>query len=199
MQHLILVIISIPFFLFSNANADNANKEMKSPIELPKDVQKDSQKNTMMKEVIKLADTEVARGGLPFATLIVNPDHEIVAKTVNTVAISKDPTDHAEIRAIRIATQKLGKSELHGHEVYIIGHPCPMCLAALMLAKPKKIYFAVTQEEKDSVLKKVNSGIDLYAEMGKHFSKRHLPMEQLTAEKDEALTVFKKWDRKNPQ
>ena len=80
-----------------------------------------------MQKVVELAKQEVARGGLPFATIITNSKGEIVAEAVNTVAQSKDPTDHAEIRALRIATQKLQSPELLDHEVYAIGHPCPMC------------------------------------------------------------------------
>ena len=132
----------------------------------------------MMQQVIDLAQAEVNKGGLPFAAMVVNSKGEIISQAVNTVAQSNDPTDHAEIRAIRAATQKLKSSELTNHDVYAIGHPCPMCLAALTIAKPKKVYFTVSLSEKNKFLT---------------FEKYKLPTEQLSNKKKEALTVFKRW------
>lgn len=132
----------------------------------------------MMQKVIDLAEQEVAKGGLPFAAMVVNSKGDIIAEAVNTVAQSNDPTDHAEIRAIRAATQKLKSSELTNHDVYAIGHPCSMCLAALTVAKPKKVYFAASLAEKNKFLK-ANS--------------YQMPMEQVSSKKKGALNVFRQW------
>lgn len=132
----------------------------------------------MMQTVLDMAQEEVDRGGLPFATIIVNAQGEIIARAVNTVADSHDPTDHAEIRALRIATQKLQSSDLSGHEVYAIGYPCPMCLAALKLAKPKKVYFALALKDKNKFMKQ---------------AKYALPMEQVRDKQEKALDIFKLW------
>ena len=133
-----------------------------------------------MQKVIDLAKQEVAQGGLPFATIITNSSGEIIAEAVNTVAQSHDPTDHAEIKALRIATQKLKSSELVNHEVYAIGHPCPMCWAALTLAKPKKVYFALTLPEKNKYMPPI---------------KYKISTEQIKNKKTEALRLFKVWSQ----
>lgn len=138
----------------------------------------------MMQKVIDLAQVEVGKGGLPFAAMVVNSKGEIISQAVNTVAQSNDPTDHAEIRAIRAATQKLKSSELTDHDVYAIGYPCPMCLAALTIAKPKKVYFAASLTEKNKFLK---------------FEKYKLATEQVSSKRAGALGVFKQWADRQKQ
>lgn len=131
--------------------------------------------DAIMQKVIDLAQQEVANGGLPFAAIIVDSKGNIISQAVNTVEQSKDPTDHAEIRALREATHKLQSSELSDHDVYAIGHPCSMCLSALALAKPKKIYFALSLKEKNKFFKQVPYNI---------------PMKQVTHKRKQALKVF---------
>jgi len=53
--------------------------------------------------------------------------------------------------ALRRACQKLKRPNLNDCSVYAICHPCPMCLAALIYAQPKAIYFAVSPEDKKSM------------------------------------------------
>ena len=125
-----------------------------------------------------MAQAEVARGGLPFAAIVVNQRGEIISRGLNTVAISEDPTDHAEIRALRAASKKLKSSELTNHNVYVIGHPCEMCMAALKLAKPKKIIFALSLEEKNQFFKPIKTAP---------------PIEQVLENKKQALKVFEQW------
>lgn len=134
----------------------------------------------IMQKVIDRARQEVENGGLPFAAMVVNSKGEIISEAVNTVSISKDPTDHAEIRALRQASQKLKSIELGDHEVYAIGYPCPMCLAALRLAKPRKIYFALGLKEKN-----------------KFFAspKQSVPTQQMISQRKQAFRVFEDWSK----
>ncbi|GAA1270494.1 nucleoside deaminase [Streptomyces sp. NBC_00371] len=81
---------------------------------------------------IDLARQNVEEGGRPFATVIVK-DGEILAESPNKVAQTSDPTAHAEILAIRDACRKLGTEHLVGATIYVLAHPCPMCLGSLYL------------------------------------------------------------------
>lgn len=73
--------------------------------------------------------------GGPFGAMIFNSETvEIVSVATNTVLSSKDPTAHGEINAIRLACQKLGKSDLRGYSLLTTSEPCPMCMAALKWA-----------------------------------------------------------------
>ena len=79
--------------------------------------------------------------GGPFGAVVVK-DGQVLSVESNTVLRDNDPTAHAEINAIRKACKLLGTYDLSGCELYATGYPCPMCLAAIMWAGIKKVYFA---------------------------------------------------------
>lgn len=57
-------------------------------------------------KIIELAYENTVNGGKPFGAIIVKDD-DIVAVGVNEVLETHDPTAHAELLAIRRATEKL--------------------------------------------------------------------------------------------
>ncbi len=102
-----------------------------------------------MNEYMKVAIDEAKKGissrdGGPFGAVIVK-DGEIIAKGHNEVLLSHDPTAHAEIVAIRIASQKLERFDLSDCEIYTTCEPCPMCYSAIHWAKIKKCYYGATR------------------------------------------------------
>jgi len=84
--------------------------------------------------------------GGPFGAVIVK-DGKIIAKAHNSVPLSKDPTAHAEINAIRLACKKLKRFNLSDCTIYSTCEPCPMCLGAIIWAKIKKVYYGCTRED----------------------------------------------------
>ncbi|BFG79521.1 nucleoside deaminase [Paraburkholderia terrae] len=97
-------------------------------------------------EAIELAYGNVESGGRPFGAVIVK-DGEVVATGVNEILHTNDPTSHAELNAIRAASQKLGSPNLSGCTVYASGHPCPMCLAAMRMAGIGEVFYAYSNED----------------------------------------------------
>lgn len=98
-----------------------------------------------MNEFMKVAIDEARYGinhkhGGPFGCVIVK-DGKILAKAHNEVVRRKDATNHAEIRAIQIASKKLRNFNLSGCELYVTGKPCPMCKAAIQWAKISRVYY----------------------------------------------------------
>jgi guanine deaminase len=87
-----------------------------------------------------------ARQGGPFGAVIVK-DGVVIAKASNAVVANNDPTAHAEVQAIRAACAALGSFKLDGCDVYASCEPCPMCLGAILWARPRAVYFAATREE----------------------------------------------------
>ncbi|MGE8078539.1 nucleoside deaminase [Peribacillus loiseleuriae] len=71
-----------------------------------------------IQQAIELAyeNTKIKKGR-PFGALIVK-DGKIVAKEVNDVLETHDPTAHAELQAIRKACRTLGTSDLSDCELY---------------------------------------------------------------------------------
>ena len=141
---------------------------------------------------IEIARTSVAEGGLPFGTVIVK-DGEILAEGRNLVPQTHDPTDHAEIRAIREACRKLGTEYLTGCTVYAIAHPCPMCLAALYHCAPDEVVFFATREATAPYMagghEKYYEPSTFYGEFAKPWDQRRLPMRHQA--RDEAVDVYR--------
>ncbi|MBR3332571.1 nucleoside deaminase [Candidatus Saccharibacteria bacterium] len=97
------------------------------------------------KEFMEIAINEAGEGvlnhdGGPFGAVIVK-NGEVIASGHNRVLSSNDSTCHGEIDAIRKAESKLRTYDLSDCELYTTGEPCPMCLAAILWANIKKVYY----------------------------------------------------------
>ncbi|MGW9213079.1 nucleoside deaminase [Embleya sp. NPDC055664] len=146
---------------------------------------------------IDLALRNVEEGGRPFATVIVR-DGEIVAESANKVAQTADPTAHAEILAIHEACRKLGTEHLIGATIYVLAHPCPMCLGSLYYCSPEEVVFLTTRDDYAPHYVDDRRYFELdtfYAEFAKPWEERRLPMryEPRTA----ATDVYREWQRRN--
>jgi guanine deaminase len=145
--------------------------------------------NGFMKRAIQLSLENVRSGrGGPFGCVIVK-DGTVIAEGVNEVTASNDPTAHAEILAIRRASQNLGSFELAGCDLYSSCEPCPMCLSAIYWARIEKIYFANLSADAAKI------GFDdsaIYAEMKRPAGQRKIPMIQMLRE--DALAAFHAWE-----
>lgn len=62
-------------------------------------------------------------------------NNEIIARAGNRVRQDQDPTQHAEVVAIRIAAQLLKNRHLTGCILYTTHEPCPMCAGAAVFSK----------------------------------------------------------------
>jgi len=96
------------------------------------------------KEFMRLAIKEARKNlkdmsGGPFGACIVKKGR-VIAISRNTV-LKNDATCHAEINAIRKASEKLGTYDLSGCAIYSTTEPCPMCFAAIHWARIKRIIY----------------------------------------------------------
>jgi len=146
---------------------------------------------------IDIARRNVAEGGRPFATVIVK-DGEVLAESPNRVAQTHDPTAHAEILAIREACMRAGTEHLIGTTIYVLAHPCPMCLGALYYCSPDEVVFLTTREEyaPHYVDNRKHFELDtFYAEFAKPWQQRRLPMRWESRE--DAVDVYRYWQEIN--
>ncbi|WP_329021852.1 MULTISPECIES: nucleoside deaminase [unclassified Streptomyces] len=150
-----------------------------------------------VQRTIDLARQNVVEGGRPFATVIVK-DGEILAESANKVAQTSDPTAHAEILAIREACVQLGTEHLAGTTIYVLAHPCPMCLGALYYCSPDEVVFLTTRDAyephyiDDRKYFKLNT---FYEEFAKPWEERRLPMRY--EPRDAAVDVYRLWQERN--
>jgi tRNA(Arg) A34 adenosine deaminase TadA len=97
-------------------------------------------------QAVALARQNMANGGRPFGAVVVR-DGEVLATGVNGTYITCDPTDHAEMTALRAASRRLKSPDLGGSVVYASGHPCPMCMVAMRLAGVAGVVYAHSNED----------------------------------------------------
>ncbi|MHC5699889.1 nucleoside deaminase [Streptomyces tirandamycinicus] len=148
-----------------------------------------------VQRTIDLARRNVDEGGLPFATVIVR-EGNILAESPNRVVQTHDPTAHAEILAIRQACTERETDDLIGSTVYVMAHPCPMCLGALYQCSPDEVVFLTTREAYAPFFEQHSKYFDsntFYDEFAKDWEQRRLPMRH--EPRDAALDVYRLWDR----
>lgn len=150
-----------------------------------------TREENFMMEAIRLSKMGMDNNhGGPFGCVIVKGD-EIIGRGWNQVALTNDPTAHAEVTAIRDACRNLNSFQLEGCEVYTSCEPCPMCLGALYWARPAKIYYANTRNDAAEI------GFDdsmIYEEIQMPLPQRKISISGLGRE--EALKVFEEWKKK---
>ncbi|KGM39034.1 hypothetical protein JY96_00760 [Aquabacterium sp. NJ1] len=97
-------------------------------------------------------------GEVPVGAVIMRQG-QVVATGYNRPITTHDPTAHAEIVALRHASQLLENYRLPECELFVTLEPCAMCAMALMHARFKRVVFAAT-DPKTGV---AGSVIDLFA------------------------------------
>ena len=102
--------------------------------------------NQYMSIALKEAKKAYALGDIPVGAVIVK-DNKVVAKAYNKKNKTKDPTNHAEILAIKKACKKLGDFRLEGSSMYITLEPCVMCMGAILNARISKVVFGAYDKE----------------------------------------------------
>ena len=98
------------------------------------------------KGYMELALAEAAEAALreevPVAAVIVDPRaQQILAIASNRTEELADATAHAEMLALREAATVHGGARLFGCDLYVTLEPCPMCAAAISLARIRRLYF----------------------------------------------------------
>lgn len=94
-----------------------------------------------------LAALEIAeKEQTPFGAAIALGD-QLLATVANRTSKLCDPTAHAELLAIRIASEQLGKTDLSGHILYTTCEPCTMCMGAAIWAGIDTVFFGCSVEQ----------------------------------------------------
>ena len=145
-----------------------------------------------LREAIELAYANVESGGRPFGAVVVRGG-EVIARGVNEILRTNDPTAHAELMAIRSASQTLGSPRLDGCVVYASGHPCPMCMAAMRLAGIGEVTYAYSNEDGAPY---GLSPAALYDELAKPFSEQSMKIRHVPVEVESVPNLYAAWKRR---
>ena len=95
------------------------------------------EKESFMREAIKLSLDNIDHDGGPFGAVIVK-DGKIIARGANRVTASVDPTAHAEVNAI---LQGAERGIPKGFTVYVTHFPCLNCTKQLLQVGCKRVVY----------------------------------------------------------
>jgi guanine deaminase len=142
----------------------------------------------LLREAIELGVGSASGEGGPFGAL-VGLEGRVIGRGTNMVVPTGDPTQHAEIVAIREACRTLGTRELSGAVLYASCEPCPMCFGAAWWARVDRIVHAASRADAAS------AGFDdaaIYADVCRIAEQRTLATIQLLAE--DGWRPFAAWE-----
>ncbi|MDJ0729072.1 MAG: tRNA adenosine(34) deaminase TadA [Crocosphaera sp.] len=88
-----------------------------------------------MKQALILAQKAADAGDVPVGAVMINAEGNLIAQSSNCKEQNHDPTAHAEIIAIRQASQKLRSWHLEECTLYVTLEPCIMCAGAIIQSR----------------------------------------------------------------
>jgi tRNA(adenine34) deaminase len=93
-----------------------------------------------MKRAIALAESTARLGNIPVGAVIIH-DGKLLAEAANLRHTLQDPTAHAELLALRHASQTLGSWRLEDTTLYVTLEPCSMCVGAIAQARVGRLVY----------------------------------------------------------
>lgn len=81
----------------------------------------------------------------PFGALVVHTKTgKLLVRALNAVRQRCDPSAHAEVQAVRLATRRIKEISLAGYTLYTTCEPCPMCMSAALWAGLDRVVYGAT-------------------------------------------------------
>ena len=93
-----------------------------------------------MEIALSEARAALAHGDVPVGAVVVK-DGEVIARRHNERELTNDPTAHAEVLALRDASQVLGRWRLDDCTLVVTLEPCVMCAGALLSSRIGKLVY----------------------------------------------------------
>ena len=97
-----------------------------------------------MRQAVSLANS--SNDDVPVAALLVDQTGAVVATAVNDKEVTFDPTGHAEIVAMRKATELRQDWRLEDLTLVVTLEPCVMCAGAIVAARIPRVVFGAWDE-----------------------------------------------------
>jgi tRNA(adenine34) deaminase len=97
-----------------------------------------------MKEALLEAKKAFQQDEVPIGAIIVK-NQQIISRSHNSKEQNQDVTQHAEINAIRLASQKLESWRLDECDLYVTIEPCVMCAGAIIQSRIRNVYYGAKE------------------------------------------------------
>ncbi len=102
---------------------------------------------------LKQAGKAVEIDEVPVGAVVVDKSGNVIGYGCNSPVSTNDPTSHAEINAVRMASRALKNYRITDTDLYVTIEPCIMCMGAIIHARIKRVVFGA----KDAKWGAVNS------------------------------------------
>ena len=99
-----------------------------------------------METALEQAKIAYRKGEVPVGAVVVKGS-SIVSVGHNLRETTADPTAHAEILAIRDASQILGSWRLNECDLYVTLEPCVMCAGAIVNSRLRGVFFGAADHK----------------------------------------------------
>jgi len=96
---------------------------------------------TPMDQALAEARAAAARGEVPVGAVVLGPDGTVLARAGNRTEADRDASAHAELLALQGAARLLDRPRLGGCDLVVTLEPCPMCAAALVHFRIRRVVF----------------------------------------------------------
>jgi tRNA(adenine34) deaminase len=103
-----------------------------------------------MRHAFRLAERAEVLGEVPIGAVVVK-DGRCLGEGWNSPIVTKDPTAHAEIIALREAGKAIGNYRLIDATLYVTLEPCVMCMGAISHARIKRLVFGAFDPKRGAV------------------------------------------------
>lgn len=137
---------------------------------------------SFMDLALKQAEIAGRAGEVPIGCVVVHAG-SVIAQAGNRTLRDRDPTAHAEILAIRQASDAIGSERLVDCDLYVTLEPCTMCTGAISFARIRRLYYGASDPKGGAV----DSGVRFFASPTCH----HAPEVYPSVGESESATMLK--------
>lgn len=100
-----------------------------------------------MREALVEAEKAHQAGEVPVGAVVVDKEGKIIGRGHNLVVAGHDPSGHAEIIALKNASQNLKNYRLDYCTIYVTLEPCPMCSGAIIGARLARLVYGAKDQK----------------------------------------------------
>jgi tRNA(adenine34) deaminase len=112
-----------------------------------------------MRLALEEAKRAVDHSDVPIGAVLVRGG-DVLSSAHNERELRGDPTAHAEVLALRRATEEQGDWRLDGSTLYVTLEPCAMCAGALVLARVERLVYGPADPRAGAALSLYNIAQD---------------------------------------
>jgi tRNA(adenine34) deaminase len=105
----------------------------------------------LMSNALQLADQAQLHNDVPVGALVVNQMGEIIGRGKNEREKSNDPLAHAELMAIKGASNNLNSYRFDDLTLVVTLEPCAMCAGAIAQSRFSRLVFGAFDEKAGAV------------------------------------------------